>query len=464
MNKQLLLALLAGGIATVATATVHAQANDALLNKLVSKGLLTKQEADELKTESDAGIDKSYRTKTGLPEWVTQFKIYGDVRGRFDHDTFENDDQGGPNVDRERFRYRLRVGATAAMKNNLELGFRIASGDADNTTQGGNPISGNQTARDNGSKKFVFVDLAYGKWTPIKNDHWTASASVGKIENPFVVSDMVFDPDYTPEGVALQLAYQLNAEHTFKLMGAAFVIDENNQGAITEDPMLLGGQVRWDAKWSKRIETTLGLGAFAISDSRTLLNGSVPNINAGNARNNTQFLDTNKTANPNFGRLVSDYTPIIADAALTYFFEAGKAYPGALPLKFSGSFMHNSGADDDNNAYEAGLQLGKAGKKGAWEVSARYKHLEKDATYEELVDDDFGGYYAATPAGYARSAGYNSGTNVRGVILKAAYSPYDALTLAVTYFATELIDNPSATVKEKDSGSGRLYLDAIWKF
>ena len=80
------------------------------------------------------------------------------------------------------------------------------------------------------------------------------------------------------------------------------------------------------------------------------------------------------------------------------------------------------------------------------------------------MDDDFGGFYAATPGSFGKGAGYNSGTNVRGVVLKAAYSPYDALTLAVTYFATELIDNPSATVKEKDSGTGRLFVDAIWKF
>ena len=450
MNKQLLTALLAGGIAAT-TVTAHAQANDALLNKLVSKGLLTKQEADELKTESDAGFDKSYRSRTGLPDWVTQFKIYGDMRGRFDHDTFENDAKGGPNVDRERFRYRLRVGTTVAMKNNLELGFRFATGDADNTTQGGNPISGNQTARDNGSKKFVFVDLAYGKWTPIKNDNWSLSASVGKIENPFVASDLVFDPDYTPEGVALQLAHKLDAVHSFKLMGSAFVIDENNQGPITEDPMMVGGQIRWDAKWNKSFDTSLGFGGFAISDDVVLGNGAVPNINVGNTR----------TAG---GLLVNDYTPLIVDAALTYSFDAGKVFPGPLPVKLFGSYMHNPGADEDNNAYEAGLAVGKSGKKGAWEVSARYKRLEKDATYEELVDDDFGGFYAATPAGYSKGPGYSSGTNVRGVVLKAAYSPYDALTLAVTYFATELIDNPSATVKEKDSGTGRLFVDAIWKF
>jgi hypothetical protein len=222
-------------------------------------------------------------------------------------------------------------------------------------------------------------------------------------------------------------------------MGSALVIDENNQGAVTEDPMLIGGQVRWDAKWNKSFESTFGFGGFGLSDSQFLLNGAVQNINVGNTR-----IDT---AGPTLGRLANDYTPVFVDGALTYSFDAGTLYPGPLPIKFAASFMHNPGADEDNNAYEFGITAGKAGKKGAWELGIRYKHLEKDATFEELVDDDFGAYYAATPTGYSKGAGYNSGTNVRGVILKAAYSPYDALTLAVTYFATELIDDPSASVK-----------------
>ena len=62
---------------------------------------------------------------------------------------------------------------------------------------------------------------------------------------------------------------------------------------------------------------------------------------------------------------------------------------------------------------------------------------------------------------HVAKAGYGAGTNTRGHIIKASYSPYDSLTLSVTYFRTELIDeSPLAS----DSKMGRLQVDAVWKF
>lgn len=122
--------------------TLHGQSSDALLNKLVQKGVLTTQEAAELKKESDAGFDKAYRTKTGLPDWVTSLKIYGDLRTRYEFFHTDNDAPGAaqPNKDRTLFRFRLRTGMTATLKDNFELGFRLASGEQSGTF-GGNPIS-----------------------------------------------------------------------------------------------------------------------------------------------------------------------------------------------------------------------------------------------------------------------------------------------------------------------------------
>lgn len=442
-------------LAATSAGVAQAQSSDALLNKLVQKGVLTQQEAEDLRKETDAGFDKAYRARTGLPDWVTQLKFYGDLRGRYDRLWFDNDDAGGPNATRDRLRYRLRVGTTVSLKDNLELGFRLISGEPDSATagtlsQGGNPVSGNQTFRDNGSKKFIYIDLAYGKWTPVKNDDWNVSLSIGKIENPFITSDLVFDPDYTPEGGAVTLAYKLDEMHTFRVIAGGFAIDENNQG-ITDDPFLLGGQVRWDAKWSKRLESSLGFGAFKLTDAPNLVNGSVPNIDVGNTRSAG-------------GVLLYDYTPLVADASVTYSFDVGTIFPGPMPLRFAGTFLHNPSAPSRNNGFELGVVAGRSGKKRSWELSYRYKYLEGDATYEEFPDDDFGAYYAAIPGGYGRGAGYNAGTNIRGHVVKASYSPYDAITLSLTYFGTELISNPDSSNKEKDSGTGRVFMDATWKF
>ena len=58
-------------------------------------------------------------------------------------------------------------------------------------------------------------------------------------------------------------------------------------------------------------------------------------------------------------------------------------------------------------------------------------------------------------------AGYGSGTNVRGHIAKFSYTPYDALTLGITYFRTTLISEITPGVS---SDMSRLQVDATLKF
>ena len=64
--------------------SAHAQSADALLDKLVDKGILTVKEANELREEADKGFTSAHQVKTGMPDWVTSFKLNGDVRGRYD--------------------------------------------------------------------------------------------------------------------------------------------------------------------------------------------------------------------------------------------------------------------------------------------------------------------------------------------------------------------------------------------
>src|SRR5438034_7415035 len=68
----------------------HAQSVDALLDKLVDKGILTQQEAKDLREESDKDFTKAYAAKSGMPEWVTALKFNGDFRGRFEHHGSDN--------------------------------------------------------------------------------------------------------------------------------------------------------------------------------------------------------------------------------------------------------------------------------------------------------------------------------------------------------------------------------------
>ena len=278
MIKAKNLGILLGSLASVGLANFGgAQSSDALLDKLVQKGILTQKEAQELREEADNDFTKAYQVKTGLPSWVTSLRVGGEFRGRYDMIQGDNDDL----TDRHRFRYRLRAGVFATMMENFEVGFRLTSGEQQGNF-GGDPISGNATLQNNGSKKFVWVDLAYARWSPVISDTMRNATTIGKMENPFVFSDLVFDADYTPEGIGSQFTFAPNDKHGFKLNLGGFVLDEISNSS--RDPYFLGAQARWDAKWSPKWDTTMGVMAFTIYRSDSLINAAVPDVNYGNTR------------------------------------------------------------------------------------------------------------------------------------------------------------------------------------
>ena len=333
------------------------------------------------------------------------------------------------------------------MFDQFEAGFRLTSSDPVGTT-GGDPISGNTTFQDNASKKFLYVDLAYGRWYALNTPEFTTALTIGKMENPFVMPDLVFDADYTPEGASVQFSHAFNDQHTVRFNGGGFVLDE--LGASSADPFMFGVQARWDSKWSEKISTTAGVAGLAIIKDESLVNGNVPNVNRGNTRNAA-------------GAPAYNFNPIEADLALTYTLNKVPLYPGAFPIRVAGDAIYNPATPSgvDNYGYSAGITFGKAGKKGTWEVAYTYKWLGSDAWWEELVDSDFGAYYAGTLPNSGLGPGYGAGTNVKGHIFRVAYSPYDSILLSGKVFFTELINPfPAGT----ESSMVRLQVDANWKF
>jgi hypothetical protein len=440
-------ALFAGAAALMAlTPNTHAQSSvDALLNKLEQKGILTVDEAKELKTEnqqdSSADFNKAFGSKISMPDWVTGYKLSGDFRGRFDEQTADN----AAFVDRIRLRYRLRVGLTVNMKDDLQVGFRLGSGDSAGGSYGGNPLSNNSTMQDNGTKKFIYVDAAYGRWTPINDGTWLLAATIGKMDQPFAVSPMVFDPDYTPEGAALQGTYKINDHHSLVFNSAAFVLDEESKSG--RDPFMFGGQLIWNATWSPKVESSLGVAAFSIVNTGMLTTNNVPNINQGNTRESN-------------GGLMYNYNPVIASGSVTYKLDSFPLYKGAFPIKVAGEFMDNPAAPSQSGqGYWAGITFGKSGRKGTWDLSYRYQYLEANAWYDQVVDDDNFAYYQSAPVG--GSSGIFGGTNMKGHLVKLNYSLTDALTLAFTCYVNDLI-NP--VPGNSQSHALHAMADIMWKF
>ena len=462
----------AAALLALSALPAHAQSDDALINKLVKKGILTEDEAADLRKESDKDFSKSFSAKTGMADWVNSMKFYGDVRLRYEEldsraQVFDNGQSttpaGTPGLrdfpGRTRFRYRLRFGTTVTMMDNLEAGMRLISGDVPGTT-GGKPLSGNSTFQDNASKKSIYIDLVYGRWYFPKNSLFSGNITAGKMENPFALSDMVFDPDYTPEGAALQFALNIADNQKLKLNGGVFVLDENQSpwtsgGGIGDNPFLGGVQLLYEASWTRKLNTSLGISWLGIQNATNLTTAAVPDLNVGNTRDATR------------AALKYNYEPIVLNGAITYTLDNFPLYRGAFPVKINGEFMNNSDAPyhSDNYAWNAGLVFGKAGKRGTWEFSYAYKYLGANAWYEELVDDDFGAVYQHPSPDYGplvgRLSGYYTGTNVKGHIFRFAYSPADALTLSAKFFLTELI---RAYPLQTPSEAHRFQVDATLKF
>jgi len=151
MKNKLLKALGVGVLVGMAlTGTAGAQSNEALLQALVKKGVLTDAEADVLRQQA---IKESNGVK---PTWVERITFKGDLRLRHEQ---KHQAWGEQNIlSRHRQRYRMRFGAVADLQNNLRMGFRLASGGTDN------PISTNQDLDDAGHNDTIAIDQAYVAW------------------------------------------------------------------------------------------------------------------------------------------------------------------------------------------------------------------------------------------------------------------------------------------------------------
>lgn len=409
-----------------------APASDPLLDKLVQKGILTSQEAEELLREEAAEDDDS---KLGFADWVESVRFSGDIRVRYDSINGESPFF----VDRNRFRYRARFGATFDFANDLEVGVRLTSSD------GGNPISQNVTLANNASKKGIGFDEVYLKWSPLHSGDWNGSIVAGKFKNPVhFPSTILYDKDYTPEGFSQVVSYDLAENHALSLILTQYVLDELRSSS--SDPWQFGGQLRWDADWSSRVKTSIGAAVFSILHPESLTVAGVPYINQGNTR----------TAG---GALASDYDVFYGDAGLTYTFDSAPLYRGRFPVYAYGNAIYNFGASDQNVGYGVGVRFGKASKRGQWELNYLWTHLEADAWYDQFVESDFGSVWTAAPT--AGTTGYYAGTNVEGHWIKGTYAIFDQWSVSVAYFITGLIEDPNPAVS---NDTARLFIETVVKY
>ncbi|MBI3322466.1 MAG: putative porin [Candidatus Omnitrophica bacterium] len=395
---------------------------DVLIHKLVEKGVLTNDEAWEIRKEvaeesaknAKARAEESKDTAKGMKggAWLDRVKWSGDLRLR--HETQRRQ----PAVNRNRERFRLRFGFVAQPWDPLEVGVQLATGAS------GDPVSTNQSFTGTFDKKAIFINKAYGKYTPWKGDGGPLSGLNligGKMDNPFVTipEGITWDGDVTPEGAALQWKSpnawfdSLLSVKPFINVGG-FVISELSSEA--GDPGVFGYQGGADIKL---------LGDWAFQPSAAYYNFTgikgIPTANVTNAPAG------NSTSG---GRFVSDYNLMNVTGKLSH--------PDILfghPVALLADYTHNednqsrSSADDpnldDDGAYTVGLELGKITEKfGSWQVFGFRKRIEADSTFGAIADSDFGG----------------GGTNHKGWIMGAAMGLNKWASVQLKYLRTDEIE------------------------
>src|SRR5437762_9945161 len=159
---------------------------------------------------------KSSADKWKLSTSITEMELYGDVRLRDQYNGGETDNTpvAAPGAavagthgwqERERERYRLRLGLRGTLLDDWFFGLRLEAangarstnvtfGDdtASSTPGGGGPFEKNSDG--------VYVGQAYGGYKGFPGFTFTA----GRMPNPIINTRMVWDPDINPEGLAEQ--------------------------------------------------------------------------------------------------------------------------------------------------------------------------------------------------------------------------------------------------------------------
>jgi hypothetical protein len=190
------LALIFGAIPLLAQSAADYQALEKQLTELQAKvDKLQKEQADSTVSYSGSGAaakDIIEQNKILLGADVTELKLYGDLRFRYQGDEFHPvlDVPALVTDDRNRYRFRLRIGADVQLGDQFFAGVTLATGQSAD--------SNNQTYTEGYDNYNIYIDKAFAGWTP--SDWFTIV--LGKQANPLYTTELLWDPNITPQGAS----------------------------------------------------------------------------------------------------------------------------------------------------------------------------------------------------------------------------------------------------------------------
>lgn len=282
--------------------------------------------------------------------WADRVVVKGDLRYRHE---FIN--QEGKST-RVRQRIRARFGVYADVNDEVSAGIRLSTG-------GDDPVSGNQTLGDSFSRKGIGLDQAYFKWSPEMLEGLTLTG--GKMGKPWAkVSDLIWDGDLNPEGLAGNYTLKTDAVDLMGNVGGYWVTENSS----SDDVMLYGGTLAAKVKADKSMSVMVGGGFWAYE-----------NIEESGPLYDDKFFGNSSTGGDD---------PLFAHGFNIWEGFAKLSIDVGMPMSVYADYAYNSDADDDNKGWLAGFSLGQAKAPNSFEVGYNYRRLEKDAAVGAFVDSD----------------------------------------------------------------------------
>jgi len=293
--------------------------------------------------------------------------------------------------DRSRTAVRARLRATYAVSDTFAVGTQIATGDPDD------PNSTDVTLGNFVDDFAVSLDQA---WIRYHSGGLTAFA--GKFPQIFQRTDMLWDGDVSPQGVAAAYSAGLGGGAKLDARGIYFVIDE---AAVARDSDMLGGQLALSAPLGPDFKAGL-TGSYYHYRL-----GSIAGADAGDFRGNLLSA----------GRYLSDFH--LVEAIGTF----GWAGPSERwPIAFTADYVRNLGAAvPGDTAFNLELAAGRTAKRGDFRIAYNFSEVEVDAVLAAFSHDniDLSTSYRLHGLGLS----YVPASNLQLDLLWYHYRPLDAL-------------------------------------
>lgn len=395
---------------------------------------------DDLKVEM-AESDEYWleRIHVSVPEWTRRLRWSGDARLRYDGQFFDENnallnDPGSPSEilntreDRNRFRYRARLGVTAEVNKQVEVGLRLATGNT------GDPISTNETAGDYFNKDYFLLDRAYLRIQPIPTAPETAFWG-GRFPNPWFCTDLVWDSDLQFEGLALKYDQYLTDWFRPIITGGWFPVQEEN---FWSDKYMMGAQVAVELKPRADFIFTTGAAYYDYRNIKGLTEGYLDEISASAPQfqqKGNSIYDPFPPGDeyPDIRALAGDYKLLNATAKL----DIALFHP--VHVYLIGDYVENMGFDaeeierriggedwvEETVGWQAGIEVGHPSVRNfsEWNVAFYYRYLEADAVLDAFTDSDF----------------HLGGTNCKGWIIQTELGLTKNLWLSVKWSTSDEI-------------------------